>query len=49
MLARQKCQLHTGLWFVTGDQFQQWRSAPNSLLWLFGIRKNPQTIYLSGV
>jgi len=37
--ARKKQQPKTGAWFLDGSQFDQWRTNPNSFLWLHGIRK----------
>jgi len=37
--ARKKQQSTTGAWFLDGSQFDQWRTNPNSFLWLHGIRK----------
>lgn len=30
----------TGLWFVNGAQFNKWKAAAGSFLWLHGIRKH---------
>ncbi|KAF8511999.1 hypothetical protein JB92DRAFT_3117576 [Gautieria morchelliformis] len=32
--ARSMCQEMTGLWFVQGEYFQEWREGPHSFLWL---------------
>lgn len=32
-------ELDTGLWFIDGMQFKEWKTAANSLLWLRGIRE----------
>jgi len=29
----------TGTWFINSDQFFVWKETPNSILWLYGIRK----------
>lgn len=42
--ASQKRVPSTGHWFLNHPEFLKWQSAPNSMLWLNGIRKS---IYLS--
>lgn len=34
-----KCQPETGRWLIDQKNFQEWQHAPNSFLWLFGIRE----------
>ena len=29
----------TGVWFVSSDQFEEWKTSSNSFFWLHGIRK----------
>lgn len=29
----------TGLWLIDGVKFKDWKAAPNSLLWIHGIRE----------
>ena len=37
--ACKKRQPTTGAWFFESLQFEEWKSSPNSFLWLHGIRK----------
>jgi hypothetical protein len=37
--ACKKKQPMTGAWLVEGPQFEEWKTRPNSFLWLHGIRK----------
>ena len=37
--ACKKRQPTTGSWFIKGEQFDIWKAASNSMLWLHGIRE----------
>ena len=37
--ARQKHQPDTGKWLLDGHQYNEWKNASSSFLWLHGIRK----------
>ena len=37
--ARQRHEPLMGHWFINGKEFEEWRSRPNSIIWLHGIRK----------
>ncbi|KAF8523571.1 hypothetical protein JB92DRAFT_2785034, partial [Gautieria morchelliformis] len=39
----------TGLWFVEGEYFQEWRGAPHSFLWFHGIPGAGKTILCSTI
>ncbi|KAF8478235.1 hypothetical protein JB92DRAFT_1856021 [Gautieria morchelliformis] len=39
----------TGLWFVEGEYFPEWREAPHSFLWLHGIPGAGKTILCSTI
>jgi len=34
----QRQEEETGLWFVQGDWFNDWKAGQNSFLWLHGMR-----------
>jgi hypothetical protein len=43
--ARQVRQEATGLWFVEGEHFLDWKVTPHSFLWLHGIRESAKLHY----
>ncbi|KAF8507399.1 hypothetical protein JB92DRAFT_2793512, partial [Gautieria morchelliformis] len=47
--ARSVHQETTGLWFVEGEYFQEWREASHSFLWLHGIPGAGKTILCSTI
>ncbi len=44
--AYKKHQPQTGEWFTRRDDFEQWKHAQNSLIWLYGIRKYDLYLFL---
>jgi Cdc6-like AAA superfamily ATPase len=42
-------QKDTGLWFVHGEAFKQWKQQPNSFLWLHGIPGCGKTVLSSTI
>ncbi|KAF8501835.1 hypothetical protein JB92DRAFT_863791 [Gautieria morchelliformis] len=49
MNACTKRQETTGSWFVQGSQFDEWRNAPNSFLWIHGIPGAGKTVLCSAI
>ncbi|KAF8499924.1 hypothetical protein JB92DRAFT_2677543, partial [Gautieria morchelliformis] len=47
--ARKKRQETTGLWFVQGEQFEEWKESPRSFLWLHGIPGAGKTVLCSTI
>jgi hypothetical protein len=44
--ACRKRQPTTGEWFIVRADFEEWKRARNSLLWLYGIRLSPSLLFL---
>ena len=47
--ARKKWQATTGEWFTNSRDFAQWKTVPNSFLWLHGIPGSGKTILCSTI
>ncbi|KAH8657573.1 ankyrin repeat-containing domain protein [Tricladium varicosporioides] len=47
--ACKKRQLTTGAWFIESDEFNEWKTCPNSFLWLHGIPGCGKTILCSTI
>jgi len=47
--ALQQRHAHSGLWFLQGEAFANWKKQPNSLLWLSGIPGCGKTILSSAI
>jgi hypothetical protein len=47
--AQKQCQPDTGLWLLESTKFMEWKAAPASLLWLYGIPGCGKTILSSTI
>ncbi|CAD0093851.1 unnamed protein product, partial [Aureobasidium mustum] len=47
--ASEKHHYGTGLWFIHGDAFQEWKRRPGSFLWLYGIPGCGKTVLSSTI